>query len=100
MGFALPEKLWEELGANITQDDIIQEAQRALHPFTLDFKTVDWWTVYSVGQRLAANYRVHDRVFIAGDAGHTHSSGVAQGMNTGLHDEVNLSWKLAGHING
>ncbi len=100
VGFALPEKLWAELGANITQNDVIQEAKRALHPFTLEFKTVDWWTVYSVGQRLAANYRVRDGVFIAGDAGHTHSSGAAQGMNTGIHDAVNLSWKLAGHING
>jgi len=100
VGFALPHKLWEELGANITQDDVIQEAKKALHPFSLEFKTVDWWTVYSVGQRLAAKYRARDRVFIAGDAGHTHSSGAAQGMNTGLHDAVNLSWKLAGHING
>lgn len=52
------------------------------------------------GPRLAAAYRMNDRIFIAGDAAHTHSSGAAQGMNTGLHDAVNLSWKLAGYING
>lgn len=100
VGFALPEKLWEELGSSITKEDVIREATKALHPFTLEFKTVDWWTVYSVGQRLAANYFLSDRVFIAGDAAHTHSSGAAQGMNTGLHDAVNLSWKLAGYLNG
>ncbi len=100
VGFALPEKLWEEIGANISLEDVIREAQKALQPFTLEFKTVDWWTVYSVGQRLASDYRKNDRIFIAGDAAHTHSSGAAQGMNTGLHDAVNLSWKLAGRING
>ena len=100
VGFALPEKLWEEIGANITREDVIREAQKALQPFTLEFKTVDWWTVYSVGQRLASEYRKNDRIFLAGDAAHTHSSGAAQGMNTGLHDAVNLAWKLAGRING
>ncbi|KAM0805835.1 FAD binding domain-containing protein, partial [Usnea florida] len=100
VGFALPEKLWDEIGADISEDDVIREAQKALQPFTLEFRTVDWWTVYSVGQRLAADYRKDERIFIAGDAAHTHSSGAAQGMNTGLHDAVNLSWKLAGCING
>lgn len=100
VGFALPEKLWEEIGANISREDVIREAQKALQPFTLEFKTVDWWTVYSVGQRLASDYRKSDRIFLAGDAAHTHSSGAAQGMNTGLHDAVNLSWKLAGYIKG
>ena len=100
VGFAFPEMHWEEIGANITKEDVIREAQQALHPFTLEFKTVDWWTVYSVGQRLASDYRKDDRIFLAGDAAHTHSSGAAQGMNTGLHDAVNLSWKLAGRING
>ena len=99
VGFVLPEKLWKERGESITRDDVIGEARKALQPFTLEFKSVDWWTVYSVGQRLAAQYRINDRIFIAGDAAHTHSSGAAQGMNTGLHDAVNLSWKLAGHIN-
>lgn len=100
VGFALPEKIWEEVGANITQGDVIREAQKALQPFTLEFKTVDWWTMYSVGQRLVSEYRKNDRIFLAGDAAHTHSSGAAQGMNTGLHDAVNLAWKLAGFING
>ncbi|MCJ1278717.1 hypothetical protein MMC21_006534 [Puttea exsequens] len=100
VGFALPEELWEELGDRITREDIIEEAKKAVKPFYLNFKTVDWWTVYSVGQRLAERYRDSDCVFIAGDAAHTHSSGAAQGMNTGLHDAVNLSWKLAGCLNG
>jgi phenol 2-monooxygenase len=29
------------------------------------------------------------------DACHTHSSGSAQGLNTGSHDAINLAWKLS-----
>lgn len=39
-------------------------------------------------------------VFIAGDAAHTHSSALGQGMNTGIHDAMNLAWKLAGTLKG
>ena len=100
VGFAFPKKLWEEKGASLTQEDVVEEAKKALEPFTLEFETVDWWTAYSVGQGLASNYRANERILIAGDAAHTHSSAAAQGMNTGLHDAVNLSWKLAGVIKG
>jgi hypothetical protein len=34
-------------------------------------------------------------MFIAGDAAHIHSPFGGQGMNTGLHDIWNLTWKLA-----
>lgn len=39
-------------------------------------------------------------MFLSGDAAHTHSSGAAQGLNTGIHDAVNLAWKLALQIRG
>lgn len=39
-------------------------------------------------------------MFLCGDAAHTHSSGAAQGLNTGIHDAVNLGWKLALQIRG
>jgi len=35
------------------------------------------------------------RVFLAGDAAHLHNPVGAQGLNMGIHDAVNLSWKLA-----
>ncbi|KAJ8121769.1 hypothetical protein ONZ43_g1863 [Nemania bipapillata] len=73
----------------------IKEAIAAVKPFTLEFERVDWWTIYTVGQRIAKHFFVRDRVFLAGDACHTHSSGAAQGMNTGIHDAVNLGWKLS-----
>jgi len=40
------------------------------------------------------------RVFITGDAAHVHSPTGGQGMNTGIQDSFNLSWKLAHVIKG
>ena len=40
------------------------------------------------------------RVFIAGDAAHLTSPTGGFGMNTGIQDAVNLSWKLAAMIEG
>ncbi|KUJ22527.1 FAD/NAD(P)-binding domain-containing protein [Mollisia scopiformis] len=73
----------------------VAEAIASVKPFKLEFKQVDWYTVYAVGQRVARHFFTKDCVFLAGDACHTHSSGAAQGMNTGLHDACNLGWKLS-----
>ncbi|RYO44820.1 hypothetical protein AA0113_g10737 [Alternaria arborescens] len=73
----------------------VKEAIASVKPFNLSFKQVDWWTIYVVGQRIARSFFVDDSIFLAGDACHTHSSGAAQGMNTGMHDAVNLGWKLS-----
>ena len=40
------------------------------------------------------------RVFIAGDAAHSHPPYGAYGLNTGLEDAVNLGWKLAAVLEG
>ncbi|KAI1475657.1 3-propionate hydroxylase [Daldinia eschscholtzii] len=73
----------------------VKEAIAAVKPFQLEFERVDWWTIYTVGQRIAESFFVEGCVFLAGDACHTHSSAAAQGMNTGIHDAVNLAWKLS-----
>lgn len=49
--------------------------------------------------RLASRYRV-GRVFLAGDAAHSHSAAGGQGMNTGIQDSYNLGWKLASALRG
>ena len=94
---------------NITADHLIAAAQRILHPYTLEVKEIAWWSVYEIGQRLcdkfddvlekAANKRF-PRVFIAGDACHTHSPKAGQGMNVSMQDTFNLGWKLAAVIQG
>ena len=39
-------------------------------------------------------------MLLVGEACHTHSSAGAQGMNVGIHDVVNLAWKLGGVVRG
>jgi phenol 2-monooxygenase (NADPH) len=94
---------------NITIDLLIAAAQRILHPYTLDVKEVAWWSVYEIGQRLcdrfddvpAAQVATRlPRVFIAGDACHTHSPKAGQGMNVSMQDAFNLGWKLASVLRG
>ena len=58
-----------------------------------------WSGRYRSESRQAVSYR-HGRVFLAGDAAHTHSPAGAQGMNTGLQDAVNLGWKLGAAVAG
>ena len=48
---------------------------------------------------IADKYRV-GRVFIAGDAAHSHPPYGGYGLNNGLDDVVNLGWKLAARLSG
>ncbi|SFU98916.1 FAD-binding monooxygenase [Bradyrhizobium arachidis] len=89
---------------NITADDVIAKAQRILKPHTLDVKEIAWWSVYEIGQRLTDKFddvpeaeinAQLPRIFIAGDACHTHSPKAGQGMNVSMQDAFNLGWKLA-----
>ncbi len=96
----------EERVANrdITLGKLIAAAQRILYPYTLEVKEVPWWSVYEIGQRICDKYdevpaedvgSCLPRVFIAGDACHTHSPKAGQGMNFSMQDTFNLGWKLA-----
>ena len=90
-------------------DQLIAAAQRIFHPYTLDVKEVAWWSIYEIGQRLTDKFddvpedemaaRL-PRVFIAGDACHTHSPKAGQGMNVSMQDSFNLGWKLASVLSG
>ncbi len=55
---------------------------------------VNWFSTYHVHHRVAAKFK-SGRCFLLGDAAHIHSPAGGQGLNTGLGDAVNLSWKLA-----
>ena len=54
----------------------------------------------SVKQSLAEKFYTQGCVLLVGEACHTHSSAAAQGMNVGIHDVVNLAWKLGGVVRG
>ncbi|MFF8609049.1 FAD-dependent monooxygenase [Streptomyces sp. NPDC015346] len=58
-----------------------------------------WISRFHSDERQAPAYRV-GRVLLAGDAAHVHSPAGGQGMNTGLQDAANLSWKLAAVLRG
>ncbi|MFG3349642.1 FAD-dependent oxidoreductase [Streptomyces sp. NPDC048018] len=58
-----------------------------------------WVSRFHSDERQAPAYRA-GRVFLAGDAAHVHSPAGGQGMNTGLQDAANLSWKLAAVLRG
>ncbi|EXJ65593.1 uncharacterized protein A1O5_11120 [Cladophialophora psammophila CBS 110553] len=100
IGFALNKEMYEKYGDKLTEEQAKHEATQAVLPFTLEFESVDWYTIYSIRQGVAEQYMINDCVLLAGDASHTHSSGAAQGMNTGIHDAINLSWKLGGVLSG
>ncbi|MFL6001203.1 MAG: FAD-dependent monooxygenase, partial [Nocardioides sp.] len=53
-----------------------------------------WMSRFHSDERQVRRYRV-GRVFLAGDAAHVHSPAGGMGMNTGMQDAANLSWKLA-----
>jgi phenol 2-monooxygenase len=46
---------------------------------------------------VASQFTQDHRVFLAGDACHTHSPKAGQGMNVSLQDGYNIGWKL-GHV--
>jgi len=85
-------------------DEIIRRANAILHPYSIDVKEVAWHSVYEVGHRVTdgfddvpAGAERAPRVFLTGDACHTHSAKAGQGMNVSMQDGFNLGWKL-GHV--
>jgi phenol 2-monooxygenase len=94
---------------SVTPEKLAKVANRILAPYTVEVKDVGWWAVYEIGQRLCDKFddvpetelasRL-PRVFIAGDACHTHSAKAGQGMNVSMNDTWNLGWKLGAVLRG
>ncbi len=90
-----------------TVEEVIKKANEILAPYKLDVKHVAWSSVYEVGHRVTDKFDdvpegsdEMPRVFIAGDACHTHSAKAGQGMNVSMQDTFNLGWKLAYVLTG
>lgn len=93
-------------------EDIIAVANRVMRPYSIVVRETVWSSIYEVGQRLtdrfddgggadgARDAGRHPRVFIAGDACHTHSAKAGQGMNVSMQDAYNLGWKLSAVLRG
>jgi 2-polyprenyl-6-methoxyphenol hydroxylase-like FAD-dependent oxidoreductase len=78
--------------APVDMAEIVALAQRVVGT---DYGMHDprWMSRFHSDERQVRHYRV-GRVFLAGDAAHVHSPAGGMGMNTGMQDSVNLSWKL------
>ncbi len=86
----------------------VAKANEILHPYTLEVRNCAWYSVYEVGHRLTDKFddvpegdeEQCPRVFITGDACHTHSAKAGQGMNVSMQDGFNLGWKLGSVLTG
>jgi 2-polyprenyl-6-methoxyphenol hydroxylase-like FAD-dependent oxidoreductase len=66
-------------------------------PLPFDVLSVNEWTQHLL---CAEQYRLDESVFIAGDAAHLVIPTGGLGMNTGVGDAIDLSWKLAATLQG
>jgi len=64
--------------------------------FEAEYDHVGFWDMRVA---VAERYQV-GRVFIAGDAAHSHPPYGGYGVNNGLEDATNLGWKLAARLQG
>ncbi|RYC60497.1 hypothetical protein CHU98_g5727 [Xylaria longipes] len=80
---------------DVTLAQLHEKAKQIFQPYSMEFAETAWWSAYVIGQRLADEFHAHHRVFLSGDACHTHSPKAGQGMNVSLQDGYNIGWKLA-----
>ena len=77
-----------------TAEDVQARAKKIFEPYNISWDRVEWYSVYPIGQGIAERYTLDERVFMGGDACHTHSPKAGQGMNTAFLDAVNIAWKI------
>lgn len=85
---------------DVKLEDLQETTRRIFHPYHIEFAETVWWSTYKVGQRVADQFTHSNRVFLTGDACHTHSPKAGQGMNVSLQDGYNIGWKIAAYLKG
>ncbi|ELY20253.1 FAD-dependent oxidoreductase [Vreelandella titanicae] len=88
----------DETMRTLNEEDISQAFRRAVGRDDFDFKIIS--VMPWIRRQLVADSYGTNRVKIAGDAAHLTSPTGGFGMNTGIQDAVNLSWKLQAAIQG
>ncbi|KAI5360415.1 putative FAD-binding domain, phenol hydroxylase dimerization domain, Thioredoxin-like superfamily [Septoria linicola] len=80
---------------------VLYATQQILSPYRFEFGNCYRSSFYNIQQQLATHFTAFGgRVFLVGDAIHTHSPKAGMGLNVSLQDSYNLGWKLAAVING
>jgi phenol 2-monooxygenase len=85
---------------DVSLESLQNHARKVFRPYTMDFAETFWWSAYAIGQRRADFFHRDHRVFLTGDACHTHSPKAGQGMNVSLQDGHNIGWKLGMVLRG
>jgi 2-polyprenyl-6-methoxyphenol hydroxylase-like FAD-dependent oxidoreductase len=93
----VPPGFWKEYDPPSLAD--IQAAIDDLGPAGSTASNLRWASIFRIKHGIVDRYR-EGRVFVAGDAAHLHPPAGGQGMNTGIQDAWNLSWKLALAVRG
>ncbi|MAJ46155.1 MAG: hypothetical protein CBC35_02515 [Planctomycetes bacterium TMED75] len=88
----------DEASVDPTLPQIQEVLDRAL-PMDVTASDPMWLASFRIRERVLEEFR-HGRVFLAGDAAHTHSPAGGHGMNTGMQDAFNLAWKIGLHHRG
>lgn len=102
----LRQSKYDGVGEKRTNDQTVigiltKRVKSLLKPYEIEITKVEWVSRYLIAQRISDSYAGEgDRVFILGDACHTHSPKAAQGMNVSMNDAYNLTWKLALTLRG
>ena len=89
---ALFPAMTDESDETVLEDAWIQRRYATCYPYEPPYEILHR-NLYNVHQRVAASFRA-GRVLLAGDAAHVNNPVGGMGMNSGIHDGLNLADKL------
>ncbi|MED4073223.1 FAD-dependent monooxygenase [Priestia endophytica] len=79
--------------------DELKESVNRIIPISLSLHNPVWLSRFGTSHKQVPSYQ-QDHVFFVGDAAHVHNPAGGQGMNIGLQDAMNISWKLSFVLRG
>jgi len=82
----------------VQRPEVLEDYMRRFLPPGMKF-TIYGSNLYTVHQRVAKKFHV-GRALLCGDSGHVNSPIGAMGMNSGVHDAINLADKLIAILRG